>query len=200
MFVFFTLLAGICIAVSLLIGCQFIKHRYVRGIVSVLTVLIIVSSSVVLAIDFTSCLNGGVKVTEKITLSQKKITKSLDCYTINNRYWSVGGNFQEYEMLSAIKPKNMEIKTVKLDTLIKEHEFIIYYLPITKFIVKMEVPMIDGDSEVSNYEFMESGYYMYENKLISYVAVLSFVIMLLMIVVSIRKKMMQKQELVKTTY
>ena len=196
MFVFFALLAVICIEISVLVRCQFIKNKHCRRVVCVITALIIAVSSAVFVIDFVSYLKGGTTTTDKISMSQTKITKSLDYFTVNGTYWSVGGHFQENEMLLSTKQKYTEFKIMPLDGLTKQHEFIIHYLPASKFIIKLEVPMIDGNLDVSNYKLLESGYHMYENKLMSYVAVLSFVMMITVIIVTIIRSRKLRREFV----
>ena len=111
------------------------------------------ASVCVFTIDLTAYIKGGHAVTGHIILSQTNITKSLDYFTVNNTYWGVDGNFKDTITITAVTPDSIRFNTTQVDSLIKRNEFIIYYLPVSKFIIKMEVLIPKRNSNIIPYTF-----------------------------------------------
>jgi len=153
MFVLLLLIAVACTAVSIFICCSFIKHRFLKYVIRALTLLVIMASVCVFTIDLTAYIKGGHAATGHITLSQTNITKSLDYFTVNNTYWGVDGNFKETITITAQTRDSIKFNVTQLDSLIKRNEFIIYYLPVSKFIIKMEVLIQKRNSNIIPYTF-----------------------------------------------
>ena len=138
MFVLLLIIALICILSATLMGCQSIKWWNCRYAVSIVLLLVIVLSYAVFAIELISYLKGGIKTTQYATLSNTKLAKNIYYYTVDNRYWSIAPNIQKYKMITIRNPKNTEIRFVKTDILPMEDEYTIYYLPISKYFIKIE--------------------------------------------------------------
>ncbi|MBE7054769.1 MAG: hypothetical protein E7392_01485 [Ruminococcaceae bacterium] len=153
MFVLLLLIAVACTAVSIFICCSFIKHRFLKYTVQALSMLVVTAYLCMFTIDLTAYIKGGHTVTGHITLSQTKITKSLDYFTVNNTYWGVDGNFKETITITAQTRDSIKFNVTQLDSLIKRNEFIIYYLPVSKFIIKMEVLIPKRNSNIIPYTF-----------------------------------------------
>lgn len=115
----------------------------------VLALLVII----IFATDFVAYLNGGVKSTEHVTLSQPDTGKFIGYFTVNNTYWGIGGNFQTHRIITATNPKNTEIRVIQTESFLKENLCTIYYLPISKFIMKIEIPITDGNLQTDNFIF-----------------------------------------------
>jgi len=115
----------------------------------VLTLLVIIIS----ATDFVAYLNGGVKTTEYVTISQPDKDNSIGYFKVNDKYWGIGGNFQTHRIISATNPKNTEIRVIHTESFLKENLCTIYYLPISKFIIKIEIPITDGNLQTDNFIF-----------------------------------------------
>ena len=159
MFVLFLLITIACIATSIsFICCRLIKHRFIKYMVRLITLLVISESVCVFTIDLISYIKGGCTATGHITLSQTKITQNLDYFIVNNTYWGVDGNFKDTITITAVTSDSIRFNTTQVDSLIKRNEFIIYYLPVSKFIIKMEVLIPKRNSNVIPYTFFESGY------------------------------------------
>jgi hypothetical protein len=139
MFVLLLITALICILTTALIRCQSIKWLYCRYTVSIVLALVIVLSSAGFAIDLISYLNGGIKTTQCATLSKTKLTENLYCFTVDNAYWSIGHDVKNYKMITIRYPKNMEIRFVEMDIFSEKNELIIYYLPLSKYFIKIKV-------------------------------------------------------------
>jgi len=158
MFILFLYIAIACTAISIFICCRFIKQRFLKYTIRALSVLVVTAYVCVFTVDLTAYIKGGHTATSHITLSQTNITKSLDYFTVNNTYWGVDGNFKETITITAITSNSIKFNTTQVDSLIKKNEFIIYYLPVSKFIIKMEVLIPKRNSNVIPYKFFESRY------------------------------------------
>ena len=115
----------------------------------VLVLLVIIIS----ATDFVAYLNGGVKFTEYVTISQHDEDNSIGYFTVNDKYWGIGGDFQTHRIITATNPKNTEIRVIHTEPFLKENLCTIYYLPISKFIIKIEIPITDGNLHTDNFIF-----------------------------------------------
>jgi len=155
MFVLFLFIAVACTAVSIFICCSFIKQRFLKYVIRTLTLLVVTASVCMFTIDLTAYIKGGCTVTGHITLSQTNITKSLDYFTVNNTYWGVDGNFKDTITITAVTPDSIKFNVTQVDRLIKRNEFIIYYLPVSKFIIKMEVMIQKRNSNIIPYKFFD---------------------------------------------
>ena len=102
-------------------------------------VVAIVLFSAGFAIDFFVYLNGGVKATLYTTISKSKLTENLYYFSIDNGYWHIGPNIKKYIMITMKNPENTEIRFLEMNIFSDENEFIIYYLPISKYCVKIEI-------------------------------------------------------------
>ena len=107
--------------------------------VSIILLLVIVLSSTGFTIDLISYLKGGVKAKQYATISKTNLTENLYYFRVDNRYWSIGPDVKNYKMITIRNPKNMEIRFVEMDILSEENELIIYYLPISKYFIKIKV-------------------------------------------------------------
>jgi len=166
MFVLFLYIAIACTAISILICCRFIKHRFLKYTVRALSMLVVTAYVCMFTIDLTAYIKGGYTVTGHITLSQTNITKSLDYFTVNNTYWGIDGNFKDTITITAVTPDSIKFNVTQVDRLIKRNEFIIYYLPVSKFIIKMEVLIPKRNSNIIPYKFFESRYIDSKNKIL----------------------------------
>ena len=117
--------------------------------------LVITASVCVLIIDFTAYIKGGHTVTGHITLSQTKVTQSLDYFTVNNTYWGINGNFKDTITITAKTSDSIKFNMTQVDSLIKRNAFIIYYLPVSKFIIKMEVLIPKRNLNIIPYKFFD---------------------------------------------
>ena len=104
-------------------------------------------------IDFVAYLKGGVKSSEYVTLSQPVEDNSIGYFKVNEKYWGIGGNFQKHRIITATNPKNTEIRLIHTESFLKENICTIYYLPISKFIIKIEIPITDGNLHTDNFIF-----------------------------------------------
>ena len=125
------------------------KNKYLRCMACVLALLVIIIS----ATDFVAYLNGGVKTTEYVTISQLDKDNTTGYFTVNDKYWGIGGNFQKHRIITATNPKNTEIRVIHIESFLKENICTIYYLPISKFIIKIEIPITDGNLHTDNFIF-----------------------------------------------
>ena len=156
MFILFLYIAIACTAISIFICCRFIKQRFLKYTIRALSVLVVTAYVCAFIIDLTAYIKGGCTVTGHITLSQTNITKSLDYFTVNNTYWGIDGNFKDTITITAITSDGIKFNVTQVDSLIKRNEFIIYYLPVSKFIIKMEVLIQKRNSNIIPYKFFET--------------------------------------------
>lgn len=126
-----------------------IKNKYFRYTACIIALLVIIIS----ATDFVAYLNGGVKTTEYVTILQLDKDNSIGYFTVNDKYWGIGGNFQTHRIITATNPKNTEIRVIHTESFLKENLCTIYYLPISKFIIKIEIPITDGNLQTDNFIF-----------------------------------------------
>ena len=126
-----------------------IKNKYFRYTACIIALLVIIIS----ATDFVAYLNGGVKTTEYVTILQLDKDNSIGYFTVNDKYWGIGGNFQTHRIITATNPKNTEIRVIHTESFLKENLCTIYYLPISKFIIKIEIPIKDGNLQTDNFIF-----------------------------------------------
>lgn len=127
------------------------KNKYLRYTAWVLALLVIIIS----VTDFVAYLNGGVKSTEYVTISQSVEDSFIGYFKVNNKYWGIGGNFQKHRIITATNPKNTEIRVIHTEPFLKENLCTIYYLPISKFIIKIEIPITDGNLHPDNFIFFK---------------------------------------------
>lgn len=125
------------------------KNKYLRCMAWVLALLVIIIS----VTDFVAYLNGGVKSSEYVTISQSVEDSFIGYFKVNNKYWGIGGNFQKHRIITATNPKNTEIRVIHTESFLKENLCTIYYLPISKFIIKIEIPIKDGNLQTDNFIF-----------------------------------------------
>lgn len=104
-------------------------------------------------IDFVAYLNGGFKSTEYVTISQPDEDNSIGYFKVNDKYWGIGGDFQTHRIITAQNPKNTEIRVIETEPFLKENLCTIYYLPISKLIIKIEIPITDGNLHTDNFIF-----------------------------------------------
>ena len=156
MFILFLYIAIACTAISIFICCRFIKHRFLKYTVQALSMLVVTAYICMFTIDLTAYIKGGHTVTGHITLSQTNITKSLDYFTVNNTYWGIDGNFKETITITAETRDSIKFNVTQVDSLIKRNKFIIYYLPVSKFIIKIEVLIQKRNSNIISYKFFEA--------------------------------------------
>ena len=187
MFVLFSLIAISCISVIVILKSQSISNGTFRRILRIAAAAILAVSVITLAVDFTAYIKGGIVETEQITIQQGKLNSRIEFFVINNKYWSVGENFTGHVMATAINPTNMEIRTSPIETIL-EYPVAIYHLPVSKFIVKMEYLTTNRHLVNKNFEFFTSGYIDDENKIMSYIALLSFAAMIAVVILTISKK------------
>lgn len=126
-----------------------IKNKYLRCMAWVLALLVIIIS----VTDFVAYLNGGVRSSEYVALSQPVEDNSIGYFTVNDKYWGIGGNFQTHRIITATNPKNTEIRVIHTEPFLKENLCTIYYLPISKFIIKIEISITDGNMNTDNFIF-----------------------------------------------
>lgn len=112
-----------------------IKFKYV---VCIITLLIMI----ILATEFIAYLNGGITSTEYLSISQPQADNPAGYFTVNGKYWGIGGNFQQRKMILIQNEKDTEIRFVQAEDFLNENKCTIYYLPISKFIMKIEVPQL----------------------------------------------------------
>jgi len=187
MFALFAFTVLMCLSLILLIVSRSFISRAVKNTVSIIAVILILFSAVTLIVDFTAYTKGGIISEEHITIRQVKINDRIEFFSVNNKYWSVGENFKGHIMATALNPTNMEIRTTPIETIL-QYPIAIYHLPISKCIIKMEYLTTDRHLENKNFEFYKSGYIDTENKLISIVALLSFIALIAVIITTIKKK------------
>lgn len=187
MFALFALAALLCLSLILLIVSRSFISRAVKNTFSIIAVILILFSAVTLIIDFTVYTKGGIVSEEHITIRQGKINDRIEFFSVNYKYWSVGKNFKGHIMATAQNPTNMEIRTTPIET-IMQYPIAIYHLPISKYVVKMEYLTTDRHLANKNFEFFKSGYIDTENKIISIVALLSFIAFIAVIITTIKKK------------
>ena len=125
------------------------KNKYLRCMACVLALLVIIISLT----DFVAYLNGGVKSSEYVTISQSVEDSFIGYFKVNDKYWGIGGNFQKHRIITATNPKNTEIRVKHIESFLKENLCTIYYLPISKFIIKIEIPITDGNLHTDNFIF-----------------------------------------------
>lgn len=125
------------------------KNKYFRYTACVLALLVIIISTT----DLIAYLNGGVKTTEYVTISQPDKDNSIGYFTVNDTYWGIGENFQTHKIITVTKQKNTEIRVIHIESFLKENLCTIYYLPISKFIIKIEIPITDGNLQTDNFIF-----------------------------------------------
>ena len=94
---------------------------------------------IILATEFIAYLNGGITSTEYLSISQSPTDNSAGYFTVNNKYWGIGGNFQQRKMILIQNEKDTEIRFVQAENYLNKNKCTIYYLPISKFIMKIEV-------------------------------------------------------------
>lgn len=126
-----------------------IKNKYFQYVACVIALLVIIIS----VTDFVAYLNGGVKSSEYVTLSQPVENNLIGYFTVNNKYWGIGGDFQKHRIITATNPKNTEIRVIHTEPFLKENLCTIYYLPISKFIIKIQIPITDGNMNTENFIF-----------------------------------------------
>jgi len=187
MFALFALAALLCLSIILLIVSRFFISRAVKNTFSIIAVILILFSAVTLIVDFTAYTKGGIVSEEHITIRQRKINDRIEFFSVNKKYWSVGEDFNGYIMATAKNPTNMEIRTVQAETIL-QYPIAIYHLPISKYVVKMEYLTTDIHLVNKNFEFFKSSYIDTENKIISIVALLSFIALIAVIITTIKKK------------
>ena len=127
------------------------KNKYLRCMAWVLALLVII----IFATDFVAYLNGGVKSSEYVTISQSVEDSFIGYFKVNDKYWGIGGNFQKQRIITATNPKNTEIRVIHIESFLKENLCTIYYLPISKFIIKIEIPITDGNLHTDNFIFFK---------------------------------------------
>lgn len=171
---------------ALLISCSFIKNNCIKNTLYIIVISTIIMSVTVIAIDLTAYFNKRNITLEHISLSQPKLTKNIGYFSINDTYWSFGRIFHEHEMITAITAKNTEIRFIHTDTFLKENKLTIYYLPISKFIAKIEVPMQNSNLD---FRFFTYGIYAKTAKRICYPFLLSINLILGTIIIYLTNKM-----------
>ena len=109
---------------------------------------------IIFATDFVAYLSGGVISAEHVTLSQPDEDNFIGYFTVNDKYWGIGGNFQDHRIITATTPKDTEIRVIHTEPFLKENLCTIYYLPVSKFIIKIEIPITDGNLHTDNFVFL----------------------------------------------
>ncbi len=112
---------------------MFYKYRQVKYTVCIIAAL----TMILLATEFIAFLNGGVTSTEYLSIAQAD--NPAGYFTVNNKYWGIGGNFQQKKMILIQNEKDTEIRFVQAEDFLNKNKCTIYYLPISKFIMKIEV-------------------------------------------------------------
>jgi len=193
MFILLALLSAIFVSIIILIKSQFIAKKVCRILLKAVSIFLVIISLTVIVVDFASYTKGGIITEEKISIQQGKITRYFKFFSVNDKYWGVGENFTGHIMATAMNPKNMEIRTIPVESVL-EYPVAITHLPITNFIIKMEYLTTDRYLENKKYEFHKSGFYMYEYKMIFYVVILNFVLLLIVVFSAIKRKRAIKKE------
>lgn len=98
--------------------------------------------TIIFATELIAYLNGGITSTEYLSISQSHTDNPVGYFTVNNKYWGIGGNFQQRKMILIQNEKDTEIRFVQPENFLNEKKCTIYYLPISKFIMKIEVPQL----------------------------------------------------------
>lgn len=119
---------------------MFYKLKYVKFVLFLVTVTTII----MLLTEFIAYLNGGVTSTEYLSITQSQSDNPVDYFTVNDKYWGINGGFPHHKMIMSPSPKDTEIRFVRTDSFLKEHKCIVHYLPISKFIIKIETHLPDG--------------------------------------------------------
>lgn len=94
---------------------------------------------ILFVIEFIVYLNGGITSTEYLLITQPQADNPAGYFTVNDKYWGIGGNFQQRKMILIQNEKDTEIRFVQAEDYLNENKCTIYYLPISKFIMKIEV-------------------------------------------------------------
>ena len=94
---------------------------------------------IILATEFIAYLNGGITCTEYLSITQPQADNPVGYFTVNDKYWGIGGNFQQRKMILIQNEKDTEIRFVQAENYLNKNKCTIYYLPISKFIMKIEV-------------------------------------------------------------
>jgi len=178
MFALLWLFSLICLLGAMLGEVRFCKNKIRKTFFRVLLCTLLSAAIFALMTDTIFFFRGGICKTEKITLSQTEITDRFGFMTVNGIYRSVGSHFKKQTMIFAESANNTEIRTVDFDKLLKTHAVSFWYLPFTKFILKMEVALTDANAETKTYDIFRSANASMENTCIFCYAVFTFFILL----------------------
>ncbi len=114
---------------------MFYKYKQVKYTLCLITAITII----MFLADFVVYLNGGVTSTEYLSITQPQADNPVGYFTVNDKYWGIGGKFQQRKMILIQNEKDTEIRFVQAEDYLNENKCTIYYLPISKFIMKIEV-------------------------------------------------------------
>lgn len=131
---------------------------------------------IIAAVESTAYFKGGLTaVITKVNISQVNIGENADFFNVNGRFWSVHANDMTtgHTMITAQNPTNMEIRTIPAESLL-EKQFIISYLPISRYIIKMQVPITDINNITKNFNCFSSEWWNFENEVVRAVLIVAF--------------------------
>ena len=137
MFVLLLYIGIISVSVIIMCLCIYVKNkllRYVFCTVSGLLTVILITSFI---IDFFYYIKGGKVSYEYVSLSAPEI---LGYFTVNDAYWSLGGDFNEYKMVTNRNEEDMEIRVIEVKPDLEDTICAVYYLPISKFAIRINIP------------------------------------------------------------
>ena len=136
MYIVFLPVVTMCASLLLFVYFLFIKNKFLKYTACIIMLSMTIVSALIFTADYIAYLHGGVTTTEHLTtISRSTDNNSVGYFKINDKYWGIGSD-------------------------IRGNKCRVYYLPISKFIVKVEIPLIVGDFKPSNFIF-----YKYDSKI-----------------------------------
>ncbi len=132
-------------------------------------------------------IEGGISASGNVEIHETNIVNRFNYFTVSEQCWGVGGDFGKTVMMYSQFPTNTSIRFMPIADICK-YPVSVYYLPISKCIIKMEAELKDSNIGTSKYQFYSDGYIDDENKIISIVALLSFIALIAATIITIKKK------------
>lgn len=188
MFVFMLLGILLCITLIVLIKSQFWFSWETKGKVRIICVAFAALILIIAAVEGTAYFKGGLTATEtNVKISQVNIGENADFFNVNGKYWSIHGDdiATGHTMITAQNPKNMEIRTLPAESLL-EKDFIISYLPISRYIIKMRVPISHSDGTTTNFDCFSSEWWNFENEVVRLVLIFAFIALICISISSLK--------------
>lgn len=186
MFIIFLLISLICITSIFYIKFSYTYFQSGIKIFYIISKILLLTLFFIYSIELMAYIKGGFKYTDRIDIEQYSIGEKVKIFTVNNRFWGIGEKFEDSIMATGNTPDSIQYRVSPIKSVLR-NQVAVYYLPLSKHIIKMEYLTTNRHGVNIRFNFFENYCNYFENKTMIFIAFASFLVATIVCVRTLRK-------------